>query len=140
MSTITTRQELLNLIAELDSREAVEYAAAEPPADHVRAIPVRRLIAEAPILAPLKLPKPSARDLNGATIKKVLAGKRTAAIVHTSNGVRVVEAIDLDDPNVIVIATRNEVRDLVTVKGKSPVDVARDILDSELLAIAKAAA
>jgi hypothetical protein len=134
--TITDREGLLALLAQVDAfdaRDAIEYAAAEPPADHVRAIPVRTLVAEAPALPPLKLPRLSDKTLNGARITELIEAGRGAALVLTIDGLRIEPnlAAVADDPDVVVLAEWREVAKRVTVQGTKPAAVARVILQRE---------
>jgi len=147
MSTITSRQELLDLLAELDSREAIEDAAVGP-AEQAAATPSARVLAAAaPTLPPLKLPKLSEKTLNGARIKELLeAGTQAArkgksqrpALVLTTTGVRITPDLAkvADDADVIVLAQLREVRRAINIEGKTPLEVAQEILDRELEGLA----
>lgn len=129
MSTITTRQELLDMLEQL---------AELTPAEHVQAIPARRLAAEAPALAPLKMPKLSERLLNGKAVTRCVEAGEKAGIVHTPQGVRVVADLDdiAEDPSAVVLAQQAELRYLLLVDALSPLDAARFIIDREAEVIA----
>ncbi len=130
---ITSREDLLDLLRQLDDREAIEFAAAEPPADHVRPIPVRTLVAEAPALPLLKFPKLTERNLNGARIDDLIEAGRSAALVLTTDGVRIEKQLaEVDETDeVIVLAVWREVAKRVTVQGVKSSTVAREILHRE---------
>lgn len=140
---IASREDLLALLAELDAREAIEVAAAEPPADHVRAIPVRALVKDAPALPavePLPVPRPHGRSITGPVVKRLIEAGTTAAIVNGPQGVEVLDHFDADDASIVVLADYWEVAPLVLVDKQRPTDVASDLLRREQRAWDKAAA
>lgn len=133
MST-ETYDDLLSAILSETSREAVQ-AAAEPPADHVRAIPVRRLVAEAPALPPmepLKLPRLTEKTMNGERIKELIKAGPAAALVQTVDGLDIKPLREVEHNNEVVVLTDwRTAAKRVNVDGIKPSTAAREILQRE---------
>lgn len=83
----------------------------------------------------------SAPRVAGTTVRELLeAGEGAAIVDHALAGVMVLMRPDVEDPDVIVLATYDEVFGLVRIAGQRDVSVATMIRAREARAYALAAA